>query len=204
MPGASGPDSQPLYDRLKDALEALGPDGARAVLWHQGESDNELNTSTTDYIQRLEAIIDQSRIDAGFDIPWGIAQASFDPNRSPMTQQSVINAQALVATNDPLNFVGAFTDDLTGTMWRHDGIHFNEAGLIEHADRWFDQLNATFYAIPEPGSFALLGVTGVLAMMHRRSSTTRRLIRVGVIIRSFRESEGLLDPHHGSRRSDRP
>jgi hypothetical protein len=79
MPGEPGPDTQPLYNRLRDALQALGPDGARAVLWHQGESDNVANTSTADYRQRLETVIAQSRIDAGFDIPWGVAQASFLP-----------------------------------------------------------------------------------------------------------------------------
>ena len=49
---------------LEGALDALGPDGARAVLWHQGETDNILNTSTADYRARLETIIARSRIDA--------------------------------------------------------------------------------------------------------------------------------------------
>ncbi len=144
LPGASGPDSQPLYNRLRNALEALGPDGARAVLWHQGESDNGANTSTANYRQRLETIIAQSRIDSGFDIPWGVAQASFISLSNP-SDQNIINAQVQVAANDPLTFEGAFTDDLVGPTWRaSDGIHFNEQGLREHAQRWFDELIATF------------------------------------------------------------
>ena len=144
VPGASGPSPEPLYNRLRDALQALGPDGARAVLWHQGEADNEANTSTADYVQRLESIIAQSRTDAGFDIPWGVAQASFLPYLNPTTDPNVIAAQQQVAANDPLNFVGAFTDDMIGAAWRWDDIHFNEMGLREHAQRWFDQLLATF------------------------------------------------------------
>ncbi|MDC0937264.1 sialate O-acetylesterase, partial [Pirellulales bacterium] len=142
LPGVNGPAGAPLYNRLRDALQALGPDGARAVLWHQGESDNSANTSTTDYRERLETIIAQSRIDAGFDVPWGVAQASFLPGI--LTDQNIIDAQQQVADNDPLNFVGASTDDLIGSTWRWDDVHFNEQGLREHADRWFDELLATF------------------------------------------------------------
>lgn len=148
LPGASGPAATPLYDRLQAALQALGPGGARAVLWHQGETDNALNTSTVDYRQRLETIIAQSRIDAGFDIPWGIAQATFIPPAN--VDQNVINAQQQVAENDPLNFVGAFTDDLVGPAWRApDGIHFNETGLREHAARWLIAIEEFFFATPQ-------------------------------------------------------
>ncbi len=180
VPGANGPDSQPLYNRLKDALQALGPNGARAVLWHQGEADNEANSSNANYVNRLETIIAQSRIDAGYDIPWGVAQASFLPYLNPTTDPAIIQAQAQVAANDPLNFVGASTDDLInggGTNWRWDGIHFNQAGLIEHADRWFNQLNATFgdYVVPEPSSLGLglLGASFGLSLSRNRRSPSR-------------------------------
>ncbi|MEM7456308.1 MAG: sialate O-acetylesterase [Planctomycetota bacterium] len=144
VPGAAGPAARPLYDRLRDALQALGPGGARAVLWHQGESDNLFNTTTADYVQRLESIIDQSRIDAGFDIPWGIAGASFVPPSN--IDQNILDAQEIVANNDPLNFIGAFTDDLVGPVWRApDEIHFNGVGLREKAARWRDAINAHFF-----------------------------------------------------------
>lgn len=148
LPGATnGPFEDPLYDRLKDALESLGPNGARAVLWHQGESDNGPNTSTTSYLSDLTSIISQSRIDAGYDIRWGIAQASYHPGSAEGIQQSVVDAQAIAGSFDPLNFVGALTDELIGSEWRRtDNLHFNEAGTIEHANRWFDALieNITF------------------------------------------------------------
>ncbi len=145
VPGAAGPDIEPLYERLQAALQSVGPGGARAVLWHQGETDNALGLTTANYRQALESVIAQSRIDAGFDIPWGIAQASFVPNSNPQTSQAIIDAQAQVAANDPSNFVGALTDDLTGPAWRApDLIHFNEAGLREHAARWHAAINGFF------------------------------------------------------------
>ena len=43
--------------------------------------------------------------------------------------------------------------DLIGVTWRHDGIHFNEAGLREHARRWLTAMNAVFdFDLPGPRS----------------------------------------------------
>lgn len=165
-PGAPGPDSEPLYNRLQDALTALGPDGARAVLWHQGEADNALNTSSAAYEASLETIIAQSRIDAGYDVPWGIALASFISLGNP-NDANVTGAQQEVIDDDPLNFLGAATDDLGGPAWRWDGIHFNEAGLREHAQRWFDQLLASIeFPNPIPGDYDGDGDADVADLMR--------------------------------------
>ena len=56
--------------------------------------------------------------------------------------------------------------------WTNDGS--NEAVLTASGENSFDfaYLNAlTLTAIPEPGSFALLGLTGLLAMRRRRRRT---------------------------------
>jgi len=116
-------------------------------LWHQGESDNASSTTANDYRQRLETVIAQSRTDAGYEIPWGIAQVSYLPNLNPASDPDILAAQLQVVDNDPLSFLGAATDDLIndGDMtWRWDNVHFNEAGLREHARRWYDELLATF------------------------------------------------------------
>ena len=34
--------------------------------------------------------------------------------------------------------------DLIGVTWRHDGLHFNEAGLREHARRWPNAIDSVF------------------------------------------------------------
>ncbi len=165
-PGATGPDAEPLYNRLQDALTALGPDGARAVLWHQGEADNAFNTSAVAYEASLETIIAQSRVDAGYDVPWGIALASFISLGNP-NDPNITAAQQKVVDDDPLNFLGAATDDLGGPAWRWDGIHFNEPGLREHAQRWFDQLLASLeFPTPTPGDYDGDGDTDIADLMR--------------------------------------
>ena len=145
LPGGS------LYPRLQDALSRLGPFGARAVLWHQGESDALASTSTADYRERLEAVIRQSREDAGYEIPWGVARAAYLPVTTLAQEAAVVAAQEEVIANDPLAFAGAATDDLLGPDLRYDAIHFGQAGLEEHARRWFDAIWAS-QLVPEPAS----------------------------------------------------
>ena len=155
-----------LYPRLEEALETLGPEGFRAVLWHQGESDAGAGTSTEDYVAGLENIIAQSRMDAGWDVLWGVALASYRPGFG--SDEDIINAQLEVIANDSLVFLGAMTDDMIvpyrdGTDYT--GIHFNEAGLREHGYRWYLQLFPI--VVPEPHSFLLLA-TGILFLARRR------------------------------------
>jgi len=124
------------YERLADALDVLRPQGLRAVLWHQGETDAFLQTSTADYAARLGDLIAASRAEAGWDVPWGVALASFAGNATPQAQAAVVAAQQQVIAAGPLVFQGAATNDLVGAAWRYDNLHFNEAGLREHAARW--------------------------------------------------------------------
>ncbi|MFT7624471.1 MAG: hypothetical protein ACI9WU_003659 [Myxococcota bacterium] len=136
-----------LYPRLKDAVSTLGAFGFRAVLWHQGESDNASGTTAAAYQQGLETIIQASRDDAGFAVPWGVALASFLPATG--SSPEIVGAQQAIADADPLVFVGAATDDLIGVAFRHDTIHFNGPGLQEHANRWAE---VVLESIEEPES----------------------------------------------------
>ncbi len=128
------------YTRLKDAVTFLGPAGFRAVLWHQGESDNAGGMAAATYQSLLEEVIAQSRADAGFDVPWGVARVSFLP--APGTSEAIVGAQNAVIAADDLVFEGPETDDLIGPQWRHDTVHFNGPGLAEHAKRWAEVIPA--------------------------------------------------------------
>lgn len=129
------PSQNDLFPRITDALDAVEPNGARAILWHQGES-NAGGTAAEDYARMLGEVVLGSREYAGYEIPWIVARVSFVPNGDPVKMGWIIEGQNAVIDEDPLTFPGPPTDDLNGTQWRYDTIHFNEAGLREHASRW--------------------------------------------------------------------
>lgn len=157
-----------LYAQLQDALQLLGPRGARAVLWHQGESDAFIGTSTESYSEQLRTVIEASRVDAGFDIPWGVARAAFLPDTPLEQEHAVIAGQQLVIDTDPLIFEGPLTDDLLGDAWRYDQVHFNQAGLDEHARRWADAILT--HLIPEPPCAWMIGLVPAGVRLRSRAS----------------------------------
>ncbi len=138
-----------LYPRLKDALAGLGPGGARAVLWHQGESDAAAHTTGGDYAARLRAVVAASRADAGYDVAWGVARAAYLPGGSRDAEAVVRAAQQRVIDDDPLVFAGPNTDEL-GPEYRHDGVHFNEEGLRAHARGWAEAIEVLDLPAPAP------------------------------------------------------
>ncbi|MCK4998950.1 MAG: hypothetical protein KAS23_05425 [Anaerohalosphaera sp.] len=131
LPGGS------LYPRLEAAINTVGAtSGMRAILWHQGESDSIANTTSAVYASRLNSVISQSRIDAGWDVPWGVALASFHPNSSTVQEARVRAGQELVIAGDSNVFEGADTDDFHLLGYLSDSVHFNNTGLYEHALGW--------------------------------------------------------------------
>ena len=135
------PTSNDNYPNLKTAVQSFGVNGFKAILWHQGEHDANPNedTSKAVYKSRLQAVITASRADAGWDMPWGVAQVSY-----PYDDADVPTAQQEVADDDLLVFVGAKTDTL-GDEFRDDGgPHFSAEGLVEHAKLWLGAITTGF------------------------------------------------------------
>ena len=118
------------------ALGEVGYEGARAILWHQGESDAAKDVSAVDYATQLQEVIDATRADAGWPVAWGVARAAFLPGLSAQSIEAIVAGQQQVIDQDALTFEGPTTEDLLGTQWRYDNVHFNLAGLAEHAKRW--------------------------------------------------------------------
>lgn len=139
------------YLNLKDAVETLGVNGFKAILWHQGERD--AATSAALYAERLETVIAASRVDAGWQVPWGVALVSYTNVINPST----IEGQQLVIDGDPDVFAGAATDTLVGLPYR-TGVHFLAAGLTAHAELWYDAINAFFPGLTV-ADFSLSGTT---------------------------------------------
>ncbi len=136
------PSANDHYPHLRNAVEHFGPHGFKAVLWHQGETDSFNRTSKSAYGADLEAVIAQSRVDAGWNLRWYVALVShIIQGGSP----DIIAAQQQVIDADSNVFVGAATDVLVGTdenadVYRTDGTHFSAVGLTAHARLWFDAI----------------------------------------------------------------
>jgi len=131
-----------LYGRIRSALKFVGKNGARAILWHQGESDNVSGTTAEGYARLLANIIKQSWVDAGREVPWGVALAAWHPAGRPGKQAAVIAGQRAVIQNVRGVFAGPDTDEMQakGAFYRCDGVHFNERGLREHGRRWAEAI----------------------------------------------------------------
>lgn len=142
---------------LKPALRSFPASGFRAILWHQGESDAIANTSAATYAGRLNSLIAQSRTDAGWAVPWYVAEASFHPYTTLSQEEPVTAGQRQVIHGDPLVFFGPTTDefhleDANGGKLV-DTVHFNNAGLLDHAQQWRDILRGTTTLTLRNGDF---------------------------------------------------
>ena len=129
-----------LFDRLAERLRQFGPRGARAVLWHQGESDNHQpvgrNITSTQYRRHLQHVIRSSRDVAAWKVPWFVAQASYHTPDDPGSPELRAAQRALVRRG--LALAGPNTDEL-GPEFRDAGgrgVHFNARGLKRHGEAW--------------------------------------------------------------------
>ncbi|WP_435355073.1 NPCBM/NEW2 domain-containing protein [Emticicia sp. SJ17W-69] len=127
--------------------------GVRAILWHQGESDNFAGISQSNYISNVNYVINKSRSHFGSNIPWVISKASvFDKNSNGglgNANSGIINAQYNLANSSNQIFSGPSTDDLLGSN-RIDEVHFYGPGLIELANRWNASLSTDFFNASNP------------------------------------------------------
>jgi hypothetical protein len=133
-----------LFNGMMQRIEGLGPRGFRAVLWHQGESDShqkpEHEISGETYRRMLEHVILSSRKQAGWEIPWFVANVSYGKPETPSSPAIREAQQNLWRTGVALQ--GPDTDVL-GPAFRQNGgkgVHFNDAGLKAHGLLWAHQV----------------------------------------------------------------
>lgn len=134
-----------LFDQLVARMKQAGPRGFRAVLWHQGESDaNQKDATRTlsgeHYRKLMEQLIRDTRREAGWEIPWFVAQVSYhtpDDAASPD-----IRAAQEALWKSAVALEGPDSDALTGDLRDSGGkgVHFSGKGLREHAARWTDKI----------------------------------------------------------------
>ena len=119
---------------LMTRVHELGPQGFRALLWHQGESD--VGMRRTEYHDRLLTLIRATRLEAGWDVPWGLARVSYHSPDRPRFESTRGAQQQLI--EEGAAFEGPDTDTLTGEhrdLGGH-GIHFSAKGLVAHGRLW--------------------------------------------------------------------
>jgi eukaryotic-like serine/threonine-protein kinase len=125
------------YSGLQRALTGVASGGVRAVLWHQGETDTQQATPEDVYAERLGTLIAMSRRDAGWEIPWFVARASWFGTEEFRANQPAIRAAQNAVCDGKTILPGPDTDEL-GDEYRSaaDHAHFNEKGLREHGRLW--------------------------------------------------------------------
>lgn len=121
---------------LQPAVRSFPANGFKAFLWHQGEADG--STSAATYRDTLIGIINASRgfQGAGWNFPWYLAEASYQPSNPLTAEEGVLAGQRLTAFALSNVYLGADTNDFHLEGRSSDGIHFNTAGLLEHARQW--------------------------------------------------------------------
>lgn len=133
------------YPVIKEAIEKIAPYGCRAFLIHQGEADTD-QTPNDEYLADLQALIEKTRQDAGFELNWVIAQVSYAwSNYNNTAKMEAMTATQRSACNNYNIFVGPCTDDLLGEYRHTDNLHFSKLGLIEHGTRWAEVLMNKFF-----------------------------------------------------------
>jgi eukaryotic-like serine/threonine-protein kinase len=123
-----------LFAWMLARMHALGADGFRALLWHQGESD--VGMRTLEYENRLLEVIRATRTGAGWDVPWFLARVSYHSPKQPRFPSTRAAQERLIASGEALR--GPDTDTLVGDMrdGGGQGIHFSAKGLDAHGKLW--------------------------------------------------------------------
>lgn len=129
-----------LFHWSLSRMRELGPKGFRAVLWHQGESDADM--PARHYADGLGQIIHDFRQEAGWEMPWFVAHASFRPGR-PTLDTGARGGQKMV-WDEKVALEGPDTDQMLGDLRDQDGkgIHFSKKGLKVHGEAWAEKVSA--------------------------------------------------------------
>ena len=133
------------FEMFVARMKALGPQGFRAVLWHQGESDANQKDPTRTlpgklYREHLEQLIRESRRAIGWDAPWFVAQASYHVPGDEGSDD--IRAAQASLWQVGLALAGPDSDALKGDLRERNGqgVHFSGKGLREHAAKWAEKI----------------------------------------------------------------
>lgn len=138
-----------LFDTLADRLTKFGPNGCRAILWHQGESDAgqarggypaDRQISGAQYAAFMEQLVVASREKAGWIIPWLTALVSYHSEKDASDEEFRAAEKSLWEKH--LALPGPDTDALRAEY--RAGVHFNATGLKKHGELWCEKVIGAF------------------------------------------------------------
>lgn len=126
------------YYKLQNAISSLRDNNFMPtyILWHQGESDAKMNTSTEEYKGQFAKIV-QSIRDENISAPVFIATATICD--SPPSNEIRAAQQEIPSIIEGV-FAGPDTDTIYGNKYRYDNCHFNGEGMKLHSEMWLDVL----------------------------------------------------------------
>ena len=136
-----------LFDRITNRLHYFGPQGVRALLWHQGESDAgqarsgypaNSQISGDEYFKYMSQLIQAATDKAGYKMPWFTAQTTYHNEKDPSDDEFRSAMKKL--WDKGLSLEGPDTDQLRAEY--RDGVHFNGKGLQKHGQLWAEKVGA--------------------------------------------------------------
>jgi Carbohydrate esterase, sialic acid-specific acetylesterase len=152
------------YGNLRASLHFYAAQfGVRAVLWHQGETDNVQEVNRDNYGINLKTVITKSREHSGKpNLAWVVSKASrfkgFQITNSRIWQPVIDGQNDVIGVNGNAQtnyttqvFEGPSTDGLVGPNVRtSDSIHFVGNGHRILASVWNQKLNTDFFTNSNP------------------------------------------------------
>ncbi|MCU7552627.1 sialate O-acetylesterase [Chitinophagaceae bacterium LB-8] len=130
--------------KLQETLRLLDSQHIKLthVFWHQGETDNLLNTAKETYKKTLDTILNSLHTHHQ-DAEMYVSIASYHPGAiaKPLGVDRVIRTAQMEFINEQKGvLLGPDTDLLIHAIHRHDGVHFSDFGLTAFARLWFKAL----------------------------------------------------------------
>lgn len=129
------------FANLIACVKSQGKGGVRAVLWHQGESDaNQRDPSRTlegtRYRASLIRLIEASRKEIAWEVPWFVAQVSYHVPGDEASPE--IRAAQASLWHDGIALEGPDSDSLKGDLRENNGqgVHFSSQGLQTLGEEW--------------------------------------------------------------------
>ncbi|MDH7461747.1 sialate O-acetylesterase [Chitinophagaceae bacterium 26-R-25] len=128
------------YLKLQQTLRLLDSQHIKLthIFWHQGETDNILNTTGETYKKSLDTILNTIR-SYHQDAPMYVSIASYHPApvAKPLGVDNVIRKAQMEFINEHKGILlGPDTDELIYAIHRFDAVHFSDFGMQAFARQW--------------------------------------------------------------------